>query len=917
MNRSKNRAVGAAVVAAGLALSTLAVGSGPAANAADPAATTTASFLEPYYTEGDLTGDDQITQADLDALNAALGTQAGDPGWAAVSAADLNGDDVLDVLDLAALAQRMIYDDGSFDVIEASAVDMQKAMNAGVITSVELTQDYLDRISAYNDTLVDTGAGGRPLNAIIATGGEALAAAAESDRLRAENGGPRSMLDGIPILLKDNYDTEDMPTTAGCACWEDNQTDDDAFMVKGLRGDGAIILGKASLDEFAYGFSSTYSAGSAYDSATSTNGVKYVASPYNTSKTAGGSSGGTGAAISSNLGAIGFGTDTGGSIRNPSSYNQLVGVRPTVGLASRDGIVPLALSQDTGGPIARSVEDAAIALDAVVGSDPNDAATADADAHVPDSYTSYLDKDALEGKHFAYFTSMVPPASASNAAQVAGRRIFLDAVADLRAAGATVTEIDPSTLAADPSSGITISGILGEGSGSTNEFKHDLNNYIASHLGDDVTNNSLDAIIASNKFVPGYKSTYVSRNAVTQSTYDAWAGPTGSHTTKIENGSTYLTSLMDSDGLDAIVYPTALPYTTYSSNLRLSPNTGMPAVTVPAGQTTDAETLPGAGMNLEFLGRDYDEGDLLGYAYSYEQATEHRTTPSLYGAIDGDVTTGPGTDTDAPGDGSVVVAASDTTVNVGSTFTVTVDESADDLYAYELSLGYDPNVVEFVSATSGTTGSTAASTDDGTLTVTHTKLGTSPGAEGDTRLATLTFKVVGSGTTSVSVDTVMNIGSEGTTTSTADAGTISIIAPTETPTSPPTTTPTDPPTDEPTDPPTDEPTDPPTDPVDVETSTSATLTPRTVVKGKKVTVAIAVTAESGTPTGSVVVRVNGVKVASPTLTSGEATVKFVAHRQSTKPKVVKKRVTVTYVPTGDFEASSTTAVLKVKAPKKK
>ena len=113
-----------------------------------------------------------------------------------------------------------------------------------------------------------------------------------------------------------------------------------------------------------------------------------------------------------------LGTDTTGSIRNPSSYNQLVGVRPTVGLASRDGIVPLALSQDTGGPIARSVEDAAIALDAVVGSDPNDAATADADAHVPDSYTSYLDKDALEGTHVAYFTSMVPPSLTTAAAMM-------------------------------------------------------------------------------------------------------------------------------------------------------------------------------------------------------------------------------------------------------------------------------------------------------------------------------------------------------------------------------------------------------------------------------------------------------------------------------------------------------------------
>lgn len=901
MNRPITRAACAAI-AAGLALSTLAVGSGPAATAADPAATTPASFLAPYFTEADLTGDDQVTQADLDALHAALGTTAGESGWEAVAPADLNDDEVIDVLDLAALAQRMIYDDGTFDLVEASALDMQKAMNAGVVTSVELTQDYLDRIAAYDAAVVDTQAGARALNAIIATGGEALEAAAESDRLRADNGGPRSMVDGIPILLKDNYDTRDLPTTAGCACWADNQTEDDAFMVQGLRADGAVILGKASLDEFAYGFSSTFSAGSPYDEASSTNGVKYVASPYNTTRTAGGSSGGTGAAISANLGAIGFGTDTGGSIRNPSSYNQLVGVRPTVGLASRDGIVPLALSQDTGGPLARSVADAAIALDAVVGTDPNDAVTADADGHVPDSYTSHLEPGALAGKRLAYFTTMVPPSTATNAAQVAGRRIFLDAVADLEAAGATVTAIDPATLTADPVSGITIAAILSEGSGSTNEFKHDLNEYIEHHLDEDVAADSLDAIVASNKFVPGYRSTYTGRNAITQETYEAWAGPAGTHTTKIQDGSAYLTGLMDEQDLDAIVYPTALPYSTYSTNLRLSPNTGMPAVTVPAGQTTAAETLPGAGVNLELLGRDFAEGDLLGMAYAYEQSTKHRTTPALYGATEGDVTPGPGTDTDESGDGSVTVGSSASSAQVGGTFTVTIDQSAADLYAYEISLGYDPGALQLVSATSGTTGSTEVAADGGTLTVTHTKLGTSPGAEGDTELATLTFKALRPGATTVSVDAVTSVDSEGASSVVEQAGTAAVTVPQ--PTTPtPTATPTPTPTPTPTAP----------APVEVGTTTKAVLSPGAVTVGRKVTLKVAVTATTGTPTGSVVVKVGGTKVATRTLTAGKATVRFVAKRPSSGAKVVRRTVVVTYVPTGDFDASSTSKVLKIKA----
>ena len=774
MNLHTSRAASVSIATC-LALSATLVASAPAALAdpdvTSPGSTSTATspFLEPYYTAGDLTGDKQVTAADLAILTAAIGTTSGSAGWSAVAAADLDGDGVIDLKDVAALAQKEIYDDGSFDLIEASAVQMQKAMNAGVITSVQLTEEYLKRIEDYAATVVDTSPSGRALNAIISTGGQAaLDAAAESDTLRAENGGPRSMLDGIPILLKDNYDTKDMPTSAGCACWETNQTADDAFMVDGMRAQGAVILGKASLDEFAYGFSSTYSAGSPITDPTTTpptNGTKLVASPYNTAKTAGGSSGGTGAAIAANLGGIGFGTDTGGSIRNPSSYNQLVGVRPTVGLTSRDGIVPLALSQDTGGPIGRTVEDAAIALDAVVGTDPNDAATAESSSKAPASYTQYLDPHALDGKSFAYFTTMVPPASATNAAQVAGRRIFMDAVTDLEAQGATVTAIDPSTLAADPTTGVTVSAILGEGSGSTNEFKHDLNAYIAAHLDPAVTLRTLDDIIASGMYVPGYRSTYVSRNNVTQETYDAWMGTSdapGTHTSLIANGGAYLTDLMDTQGIDAIVYPTALPYTTYSSNLRLSPNTGMPAVTVPAGQTTADETLPGAGVNLEFLGRDYDEGDLLGYAYAYEQRTKHRTTPALFGAISGDVVAGPGTDDDAPGDGSVTVTGSGSSAAVGGTYTVEVKQSADDLYAYRLELGYDPNKLRFVSATSGTTGTTTTSTDAGTLTVTHTKAGTSPGAQGETTLATVTFTVLKPGTSTVTVNKVSSVSSAGT-----------------------------------------------------------------------------------------------------------------------------------------------------------
>ena len=569
----------------------------------------TGSLLAPYYTELDLTGDRQVTQADLALLVAHLGTTSADAGWLSVSVADLDADATITVSDLAALSQRMIYDDGPFEIVEASTVDMQAAMNAGVTTSVKLTQAYIDRIAAYDKTVVSGGA--RALNSIITVSDVALAAAAEADAVRA-SGGMTSMLLGVPVAVKDNYNTLDMVTTGGCGCWDANQTTTDAAMVTGLRDAGAVILAKASLDEFAYGFASEFTSFQAPGTST------LVASPYDTTKTAGGSSGGTGAAIAANLAGIGFGTDTGGSIRVPSSYNQLVGIRPTVGLTSRDGIIPLALSQDTGGPLTRSVTDAAIALDAVVGVDPADPVTAEQAGQVPESYTSFLDTDALDGARIGYLASMV----GSNRTTL---RLWNETKATLVSRGATVVEITPPA---------GLSAVLNEGSGSTAEFKHDLAIYVDNHLAPVVANRSIADILASGSFVASRASVFRQRDAVSEETYQAWAGPAGSHTTQIEAGATLVTAMMNAQDLDAIVYPSGTPYGTQSTNMRLSPNTGMPAVTVPMGQAVASDsTSTGGGVNLEFLGHNYAEGTLLGLAYSFEQATHARTTPALYGPL--------------------------------------------------------------------------------------------------------------------------------------------------------------------------------------------------------------------------------------------------------------------------------------------
>ncbi|MEN0102293.1 MAG: amidase family protein, partial [Curtobacterium sp.] len=542
---TKRAAAGAALIA--LVGTALAATPALTAQAADPTVDASpAAMLAPYYTSLDLTGDDQVTTEDLTVLTKSLGTTSTDTSWSAVAKADTDGDGTITVADVAALSHRMIYDDGPFQLVEASTLDMQAAMNAGVTTSVAITQDYLDRIAAYDRTTVQ--AGGRPLNSIITTNKEALAAAKTADTERAEHG-MTSMLLGVPIALKDNYDTKDMPTTGGCGCWDDNQTDTDAAMVTGLRSAGAVILAKASLDEFAYGFVSEFSSNQPAGSSL------LVASPYVTTQTAGGSSGGTGAAIAANLAGIGFGTDTGGSIRIPSSYNQLVGIRPTVGLTSRDGIIPLALSQDTGGPIARSVTDAAVALDAVTGVDAADPVTSGQTGKVPTSYTAALDPEALQGARIGYVTSMV----GTNATTL---RLFNESVAKLTAAGATVVPI---------SSTADFAKVLNEGSGSTNEFKHDLDEYVQKHLDPDVTARSISGILASGEYVPSRKSTYEARDKITDAQYQAWAGPTGTHTTQLATGKQVVTSMMDAQDLDALVYPSGTPYGTQSTNMRLSP----------------------------------------------------------------------------------------------------------------------------------------------------------------------------------------------------------------------------------------------------------------------------------------------------------------------------------------------------------
>ena len=292
-------------------------------------------------------------------------------------------------------------------VVELSITELQDLMESGRATSVEITQAYLDRIEAYDQR-------GPVINSMVWLSPMALLQAAALDQERSERG-PRGPMHGIPVILKDNYDTPEMPTTAGSLALASNYASDDAFQVARLREAGAVILGKANMHELASGITTISSMGG------------QTRNPYDLARNPGGSSGGTGAAIAASFAAVGWGSDTCGSIRIPAAQNDLVGLRPTKGLSSIDGIIPLAATQDVGGPLARSVRDLAIALDATIGPDRNDPATIILSDRPLPRFVESLDEDALQGARIgileAYFGTAPEEAAAGRLVRTAIDRI--------------------------------------------------------------------------------------------------------------------------------------------------------------------------------------------------------------------------------------------------------------------------------------------------------------------------------------------------------------------------------------------------------------------------------------------------------------------------------------------------------------
>ena len=478
------------------------------------------------------------------------------------------------------------------DVTEASITGLQHAMTAGQTTSARLVDAYLARIAAYDHA-------GPAINAMIRLNARAHAEAAALDAERAA-GHVRGPMHGIPIILKDNYDTKDEITSAGSLALATHQPVQDAFVVQKLRDAGAVILGKSNMHELAAGITSISSLGG------------QTRNPYDLSRCPGGSSGGTGAAIAASFAAIGWGSDTCGSIRIPSAFGSLVGLRPTMGLFSRDGIVPLAHTQDVPGPLARTVRDLAIGLDATVGADAHDVVTQALDGRVLPRFVDSLRTDALRGARIGIFAPYFRNADADIADTIRA------AVRSMRALGAEVVEVslpDFDEMIAGSSAIIL-------------ETKFDLIDYFARPGGAPVK--SLREIIDRGLYDRALEGRH--RSADTASTRDS-----ESHRAVIAKQALVrarIIAFMDSLGLDAIAYPTSTrkPVLVGDPQLgttcALAAQTGLPAISMAAGFTSD-----GLPTGLELMGRPFSDVRLVAFAYAFEQAGPRRRPPASTPAL--------------------------------------------------------------------------------------------------------------------------------------------------------------------------------------------------------------------------------------------------------------------------------------------
>jgi amidase len=486
-----------------------------------------------------------------------------------------------------------------FIVEEATIADIHKAIKTGHLTCRQLVDYYLERIEKYDQS---TG-----LNSIVVVNPDARNKADELDELYSRTKKLRP-LHGIPVIVKDNYETKDMQTTAGSLALKGFIPPDDAYQVRRLREAGAIIFAKSNMAEWAFSPLRTESS----IAGTTRN-------PYDLERVPAGSSGGTAAAVAANFGTIGLGTDTGNSIRGPSSHCCLVGIRSTMGLTSRDGIIPLYLRNDIGGPMARTVEDAVKILEVIAGYDPSDPITERSKDLTPFIYTPFLKKNGLKGARIGVFRYYTDQPSADP--QI--KDLFEKAIEDLGSHGAEI--VDPFVI---PDFEELTKNIW------CDMFRHDLNLYLAS-LDGYAPYKTLSEIVNTGLYSP-YIERRLKRALEIPKEKDIPCLDVYSEPKNIAFRGCILKA-MEEHRLDAIVYPTwSNPPRKIDDNKSpagdnsqlIPPHTGFPAITVPMGFTLD--NLP---TGLQIVGKLFEEPVIIKIAYAYEQATKHRKPPKAFPAL--------------------------------------------------------------------------------------------------------------------------------------------------------------------------------------------------------------------------------------------------------------------------------------------
>ncbi|WKK70554.1 amidase family protein [Rathayibacter oskolensis] len=491
-------------------------------------------------------------------------------------------------------------------MVDLSITDALALLESGATTSVALTQQYLDRIAAYDDPYGDQPG----LAAVILANPDALATAAELDAERAA-GTIRGPLHGIPILVKDNYATFDMPTTAGSASLHTYQTKLDSTAVERLRAAGAIILAKTNMAEFAWHGTYTLS---------SERGRTH--NPYNQANSASGSSGGTGAAVAAGYAPAGLGTDTCGSIVGPSAHQSLVGYRPTMGLTSVTGIVPLSPRQDVSGPMTTTVTDAALLMEVLAGYDPTDPLTVIADEQDSSTYVEGLSDTALEGKRIGYvrWDYEEDPARPGLAETTA---LIDQAVADLAAQGAEIVEVP--TFTREFVSGTLVSGGYLDMRPGIDSFFADTEATWPEGLA--ALTEPADALTFSDVMADGKTSLLPDDVAFFESNADI---PNPAYDAAIaaqDAGKAAMDQFFIDNDLDALAMPTsatsATPDWAGTTFCDVGANTGVPTVSLPAGFTST-----GAAAGLELAAPRSQDAALLAMSYDYEQATLHRVAPA-------------------------------------------------------------------------------------------------------------------------------------------------------------------------------------------------------------------------------------------------------------------------------------------------